>query len=318
VKEELEILKKEIKNKELINKTRKDLDDFRNLVASELEEASDSKTRTVLSTMQRSADQLEDELKTCNSGSQVISVKKTIDDMKSEVKKKSVSNKISSEAGRIKTAVDACIKNAEGKTADDLMIMRKAVKALNEKELSSKSLDELNEIKMSLVDIKKDFKDMEMATQAIMDLNAIKKSLAVELKGMSAKTEKEIAMMKIAIDAVNMGSSEARELKKSLGAEIKQNNSMIAQELNECKQILEDLDVKKLDRKNKAAWEHVRSEIREAVELLEAKQSSKDSVKAELELIKKTAEDKQRSEAQFISLRDVRVIFSFQQFINHF
>ena len=112
-------------------------------------------------------------------------------------------------------------------------------------------------------------------------------------------------MMKIAIDAVNMDSSEAKDLKKSLGAEIKQNNTMIAQELNECKQNLEALDVKKYDRKNKSAWENVRSEIKEAADLLDAKQSSKDSVKAELELIKKTAEDKKRSEAQFISLREV-------------
>ena len=53
----------------------------------------------------------------------------------------------------------------------------------------------------------------------------------------------------------------------------------------------------------------------QTVELLEEKQSSKDSVKAELELIKKTAEDKQRSEAQFVSLREVRICFLHSIFV---
>jgi len=314
MKQELETMKKDMKNKELINKTKKDLDDFRNAVAAELEEATDSKTRVSLTTLQKSADQLEHELKQCNSGSQVVAVKKTIDDMKTEVKKKSLTNKIVADATQLKASVESCIKNSEGKTFDDLAAMKKALKALNEKELSNKSVDELNDIKISLADIRKDLKDMNAATQIMLDLHAIKKSIAVEIKGMATKTDKEIAMMKIAIDAVNMDHAEGKELKKSLGAEIKQNNTMIAQELSECKQNLDDLDVKKLDRKDKSAWDNVRSEIKEAKELLDSKQSTKDTVKAELEIIRKTAEDKKRSEAQFISLREVRFCLDFSFF----
>jgi len=306
VKEELMALKKEMKNKELINKTKQDLDEFKATVNAEIEAAGDAKSRSALAIMRKSADQLEDDLHQCSSGSQVIAVKKTIDDMRFEVKKRSITAKIVGEAFAIKVLIDSTLKNSEGKTFDDLAAMKKAVKALNEKELANKSLDELNAIKMSLVDIKSDLKDMEAATQVMMDLHAVKKQITLEIKGISTKTEKETGMMKIAIDAVNMEAAEAKELKKSLGAEIKQNNAMIEEELSYCKQKLDGLEVKKLDRKDKAAWEHICSEIKSAQDLLESKQTSKDSIKSELEIIKKTAEEKKRNEMQFISLREVR------------
>jgi len=309
MKQELESLKKEMKNKELINRTKRDLDEFKDTLATEIEEAADSKTKVALSLMQKSADKLDDDLQQCNSGSQVIAVKKSIDEMKRDVKKRSLTFKILCEAAILKNSVEASLNNAEGKTFDDLASMKKAVKALNEKELATKSVDALNEIKFSLIDIKSDLKDLEAATQAQLDLHAIKKTLQVESKSIHAKSDKETAMMKIAIDAVNMDATEAKDLKKSLASEIKDNNTKIGNDLAAAKATLDGLDVKTLDRKDKAGWDRVRSEIAAAKKLVEDKMSSKDSVKAELEIIKKTAEDKKKSESEYESLREVRLCF---------
>ena len=309
LKQELESLKKEMKNKELINRTKRDLDEFKDTLATAIEEAPDSKTKVALSLMQKSADKLDDDLQQCSSGSEVIAVKQSIDEMKRDVKKRSTTFKILCEAAILKNSVDASLNNAEGKTFDDLASMKKAVKALNEKELATKSVDDLNEIKISLVDIKSDLKDLEAATQAQLDLHAIKKTLQVESKSIPAKSDKETSMMKIAIDAVNMDAAEAKDLKKSLASEIKENNTKIGNDLAAAKVTLDGLDVKTLDRKDKAGWDRVRSEIAAAKKLVEDKMSSKDSVKAELELIKKTAEDKKKGESEYESLREVRLCF---------
>lgn len=304
VKQELESLKKEMKNKELINKTKRDLEEFKGVLMAELEVTNDHKTSKVLSSMQKNIDELDQELQQCKSGSQIFAVKMSIDSMKNEVQKNQLMIKILKEGANIKSDVDVSVKMAQGKTLEDLNSMKKAIKALNESDLITKSVDHLSEIKLSLNEVKSDLKDLQAAARAQSELCKIKQSLANEIKNVGNKNEREISMMKTAIDDIIVDVEEGKELKTRLALEIAQNNAAICNELIATQSALDGLDVKSFDRKDTLAWKLVQSEVSTAKGLLDRNKLTEDNVKAELDLIKKAAEDKKKSEDEFISLRE--------------
>lgn len=309
VKMELELLKREIKNKELINSTQIELDDLCENLATEIETTGSKAHKMELTTMKKTADQLKVHLSKTDSSDGIILVKKTVKRMKEELKKKDATLKIMDDVTALKSVVETELKRSEGKTQEELLQMKKQLKSWNEKDLATKDVDELAQIKSKLADVKTELKEIEKASKIQQELDALKKVLAFEMKNTVVKAEQELASMKKAVDEVNMEQKESKKLKKSLAEEMKVANKQTEQNLLELKKALDSLDVKKLESKNKDGWDAIRTELDSLKAELAVKQSSND-LATELDSIKKTVAGfnldviEQKTNSEFKSLRE--------------
>lgn len=308
LKVELESLKKSMKNKELTALTKAELDEFWSHLESEIKTA-DPKRKTVLASMKTNAEKLRSELETTDSSDRIIAVKKSVEQMKNDLKKKEASIKIMTEVTALRSIIEAELKKSDGKTQEELLQVKKQIKSLNEKDLAMKDVDELTNIKNEVAVVKKHLKEVEKASQTKQELEVLKKSLAAEMKNISLKAEKELELMKKVVDEVNMEQKESKNLKKNLAENIKQANKQTEQELLTLKKALDAIDVNKLESKNREGWEAIRADMEALKTELVAKQASKDSVAAELESIKKTVESfnldmiEKKNDSEFKSLR---------------
>jgi hypothetical protein len=309
LKMDIEMLKRQTKNKELLAKTKTDLSDLRTLLEQEISTATAKKYREELLEMKSNADLLQTHLDTSDSTESIILLKKSVDHMKEELKKKESAMKIVDELASLKSTVETELKKSEGKTNDELLQVKKQIKGLTDKNLADKNVDELNKIKSELADVKFELQEIEAACNIQQELDALKKNLAEELKQTSANADKELTMMKKAVDQVNMEQRESKNLKQSLTEEIKAANKKTEQELLDMKKALDSLDVKKLESKNKEGWDAVRKEMDALKEELAAKRASK-KLTSEIDSIKKVVEDLHAkkaattTESEFKALRE--------------
>ena len=209
--------------------------------------------------------------------------------MKDELKKKETTMKIIGEVAALKTSVEAELKKSEGKTQEELLQMKKQIKSMTEKDLAGKDVDELLKIKADLADVKMELQEIEKAANIQHDLEMLKKTLAEEMKNNNAKADKELIMMRKAVDEVNMEQKESKSLKKSLAEEIKASNKQTEKELLDMKKMLDSLDVKKLESKNTEGWATVRKELDALKEEVAAKQTK--ALTSEIDSIKTVVAD---------------------------
>jgi myosin heavy subunit len=291
MKSELENLKREMKGRKLLATTQKDLTDLRTNLSNEMPECSDAFTRDEVHEMKEKSAQLEAQLLQCASGDEkVISVKREIETMKDNFKKKEVSSKILAEVAALKTGVEEELKKSEGVTQQELVQLKKQIQNLTEAEINSKDLEELDALKDEVGTLRTGLKALEMATETKKELQLLKKSLAQEIKENSGKTEETLTMMKKAIDAVGMEQKEGKSLKKSLADEIKSANEKTERELLQFKKALDALDVKKLESKSQDEWQTIRQDMEKMKAELEDKQAGKTSLDEELANIKRSIE----------------------------
>lgn len=307
LKMDLEMLKRESKNKELVSKTTTELNDLCDNLQNEMKTAN-AKVKAELTSMKKNADQLKVHLEKVDSTNGVIQIKKAIEALKDDLKKKDTSAKILDEVHILKTTLETELKKAEGKTQEELLAMKKQIKALNEKELAAKDFNELTKIKADLINVKHGLKEIEKASMVQQELDALKKTLAAEMKSTAAKAEQELAMMKKAVDEVNLEQKESKKLKKSLTEEIKEANKKTEQELLVLKNTLDSIDVKKLESTNKDGWEAIRIEMDDFKTELAAKKANPE-ITLELASIKQAVDElnlanmEQKSESEFKTLR---------------
>ena len=288
MKTELENLKREMKGRKLLSSTQKDLTELRMNLSSDLAPSSAISEDDIVAMKQKS-EQLEATLMQCASGDdKVISVKREIESMKDDFKKKEVSNKILSEVALLKQGIEDELKKSEGMTQQELVQLKKQMKNMTEAEIESKDLEELHAVKDELANLRNGLKALEMATETKQELKELKQSLAGEIKDNSGKTEQTLAMMKKAIDEVGMEQKEGKSLKKNLTEEIKSANEKTEKELLKFKKALDAIDVKKLESKNEEEWNAIRGEMEKMKS--ELAQQSKKSLDEELANIKKSIE----------------------------
>ena len=308
LKMDIELLKRQTKNKELVTKTKTDLTDLRSALENEIATATAKKYRDELVDMKRNADLLQAHLNTSDTTESILLLKKSVDHMKDELKKKETMMKIIEEVATLKSSVETELKKSEGKTHEELLQMKKQVKSLTEKDLVGKDVDELLKIKSDLADVKTELQEIEKVANIQQELDMLKKTLAEEMKNNCAKADKELNMMKKAVDEVNMEQKESKSLKKSLAEEIKASNKQTEKELLDMKKMLDHLDVKKLESKNTEGWAVVRKELDTMKEELAAKQTA--ALTSEIDSIKKVVADlhakkvAMTTESEFKALRE--------------
>jgi hypothetical protein len=308
LKMDMEMLKRQTKNRELVTKTKADLSDLREALDKEIDSSSSKKYRSELITMKKNADLLQNHLEKSDTTESILLLKKSVDHMKDELKKKEATMKIIDEVASLKVLVESELKKSEGKAQEELLQMKKQIKLLTEKDLASKDVEELIKVKAELAEVKNELKEIENATNVQQELESLKKAVANEMKNTSVKAEKELAMMKQAVDEVNMEQKESKSLKKSLTEEIKESTKKTEQELLDLKKALDNLDVKKLETKNKEGWDAIRLELNVLKEELAAKQANKD-LASEIDSIKKVVDELQNqkmstTEGEFKALRE--------------
>ena len=308
LKMDIEMLKRQTKNKELVAKTKIDLTELRASLEKEIAGTTAKKYRDDLIGMKRNADLLQTHLDTSDTTESILLLKKSVDHMKEELKKKETTMKIVEEVAALKSSVEVELKKSEGKTQEELLHMKKQIKSMTEKDLSGKNVDELLKVKSELTDVKLELQEIEKAANIQQELEMLKKTLAEEMKNNSAKADKELNMMKKAVDEVNMEQKESKSLKKSLTEEIKASNKQTEKELLDMKKMLDNLDVKKLESKNIEGWAIVRKELDALNEELAAKQTA--GLTSEVDSIKKVVADlhakkvAMTTETEFKSLRE--------------
>lgn len=284
VKGELEGLKKELKNRKVYTTTQKALADLQASLESGIDGA-DVKTKASLELMKAQATEIESSLKQCKSqDSEVVNIKRKVENMRDEVKKREITTKIVTEVAQLKTSIDQELKKSEGMTQQELKQLKTQIKSLNDKEIATKDVDQLDTMKRELSAVREDLKNLEMATQTKQELELLKKSLAKEIKSTSGKTDDALSVMKKAIDAVGLEQKETKALKRNMTEEIKAANTKTEKELQALKKAVDSIDVKRLESTNKDEWEKIRAEMNAMKTELNQKKES--AFEKELSLIK--------------------------------
>lgn len=287
LKKELDSMKKEIRNKELVSKTKTELEDLCMSLEAEIATAG-SNGQDELAMMKKTADELKTHLiKSTESDVGIVNVNKSVKKIKDDLKKKDTTAKILEEVTVLKSTVEAELKTAEGKTQKELLQVKQHIKSLNEKELGKKDVDELIKVKGDVAGVKANLKAIEKASRVQQELDFLKKTLAKEMLNTAIKAERELTVMKKAVDEVNMEQKESKKIKKELAEEIKEANKQTEQKLLEMKKALDGIDAKKLDSSNKEGWDAIRAEIDTLKTKLAEKQASRD-VSPDVDYIKKT------------------------------
>lgn len=306
---DFQLLKNELNEKELESTVKKDVDEIRTALKSALNTA-DPKTKVELLVLKEKVDDLYSQSMVTQPKEGMIAIKKDVESLKDAVKKAEISAKINEEAAVLKQIIDEELPKSQGKTQQELLQIKQAIESLIDKGLQNKDTEELVKIKNELGSLKNELKGVEEAIKTQVELVELKKNLELQLHNATGNTEKELAEMKRAVNAINLASKESKKLKKFLSEEIKTANSKTEKELIEVKKALHSINVSKLETKSKSEWDTIRTEMESLKKELQEKQVAQMSeAEQELRLMKKVVEAinikelENKSETEFGAIR---------------
>jgi DNA repair exonuclease SbcCD ATPase subunit len=271
VKSDLQALKNSMAEKLLENTTKKDLDVLIESIQNAMVNA-DSKIKGQLSALKCKVETINAKVFDSTSKDEMISLKKDVELLKDELKAIEITAKIQEEASGLKRVVDEELQKSQGKTQQELMLIKLAIKALVDKGLENKDANELVKVKSELGAVKANLKSVEEASKTQVELAVLKKALEYQIQSSVGKTAKELTEMKKAVDAINMENKESKKLKKMLTDEIKEANNKTEKELMEIKKSLDRINVTKLEARNVEDWDVVRKELDSLKKELQEKQ----------------------------------------------
>jgi DNA repair exonuclease SbcCD ATPase subunit len=271
VKSDLQALKNSMAEKLLENTTKKDLDVLLESIQNAMVNA-DSKSKGQLSSLKTKAESINAKVIESTSKDEMISLKKDVELLKDEMKAIEITAKIQEEASSLKRSVDEELQKSQGKTLQELMLIKQSIKALVDKSLANTDANELVKVKSELGAVKANLKSVEEASKTQVELVVLKKALEYQIQSSVGKTAKELTEMKKAVDAINMENKESKKLKKMLTDEIKHANSKTEKELMEMKKALDRINVTKLEARNVEDWDAVRKELDSLKKELQEKQ----------------------------------------------
>ena len=291
VKAEMEALKLELTEKELFAKTKKDIEDLCTNLETSLETLEAGKFKKEATAVKKTADALYTRVKSISSKDDMIVAKKEIEDLRDSWKAKEISARIHEEASVLKTNIDDEIKKSQGKTQQELVQIRKALKSLTDEANDNKKAEELLSVRNELFNVREELKGIEKATNTQVEMTVLKKALEFQLQETNSKAQQDLQEMKKAVDAIDMEHKESKKLKKSLGEEIKHATVKAEQELIAMKKALESINIAQIESKNQEEWEAVRTELTSLKTELETKRTAEMSnTEKELAAMKKVVE----------------------------
>ena len=290
VKNDLQHLKTTIAERQLENTTKKDIESLSESIQKAMEKA-DLKTIVEIKSLKEKVDTLNSKCTTTTTKDEMIIIKKDVDAAKDELKAIEISGKIKEEAVGLKRAVEEELQQSQGKTQQELMLLKQSIKLLVEKGFENKDAAELSKVKSELGAVKDKLKTIENASKTQVELAVLKKALEYQIQSSVGKTAKELDDMKKAVDAINMESKESKKLKSLLSDEIKQANNKTEKDLVEMKKALDKINLSKLESKNIEEWDGVRNEMEKMkLELQEKQVIETSAAEQELMAMKKVVE----------------------------
>lgn len=260
MKEEFENFKRDLNQKELATQTKRDVDDLNATLEKEMINA-DSTTKSELSEMKRSVEELQVTLANHQSTDEMVAVKQEVELMKEEFKKKDTSNKIKLEASLLKKMVESELKQSEGKTQQELLAMKSAIRELELKANDQRDVIELTKVRSELELVREELKEVEKISKTQLELEMLKKSLEQEIQNSKGKTEEELQALKASLMVMSSENAHSRELKQALENEIKNTNGKTEEELKQLKKSIDSIDLRKVESRNKTEWETIRKEM---------------------------------------------------------
>lgn len=311
VKAEMEALKLELTQKELFSKTKKDIQNLCESLDIALATLEAGKFKKEATSYKKKADALLKRVKGITSKDEMVKAKKEIEDLRDTWKAREVSARIQDEATALKSNIDEEIKKSQGKTQQELVQIKKALKSLTDEANDNKNAEELVTVRDELAKVKDELKEIEKATKTQVEMSVLKKSLELQMMDTNTKAQKDIQEMKKAVDAIDLEAKEGKQLKKTLGEEIKQATAKAEKELLSMKKALESINISQIESKNKEEWEAVRKEMSSLKSELDTKRSTEMSkTEQELAAMKKVVEAinvkdlEQKTTKDFQNIRD--------------
>lgn len=291
LKSQMESLRLELKENELAFKTKQDLEDLEVELDTAVANAQDEYVKKDYLAMKHTAERLGTTLRAPRTSDDVLSVSKQVAVLKESLHKKQAAAKIKVEADELLGVVDKIIKRSDGMTQQlELIDLKRTISKLAGPgvPLADKEVDELVQIRHDLNTVRKNVKDIKDATKTHNELKTLKQDVDRELKHCADKTQKEVAEVSDAIDAVDLDAKQSKILKDTLTAAILNSHKKVQAELLQIKEAASAIKPSKIDSKDKFLWESIREDI--AKLKVELKHRSEGKLDEELLVVKAALE----------------------------
>jgi hypothetical protein len=334
-----------------LEKTRSETKSTINSLKGELERSietnrqSDAKLKSELKGEMQQLKNIVDKLQQTESNAQTSSeltaLRNEVDALRIELKERAAAKQTKVELAVMKKSMEMEIRNAEGKTNEELVALKKAVQAANASDLEKKTVKELNAMKEEFETLKMELKEKELAVKTKQDVEDLKVTLEREMMNADSKTRAELNDMKTLVESLqatllsNNRSTddmvavkqevenlkdefkkketaskiklEAALLKKMVEAELKQSEGKTQVELFQMKKAIKDLADQAHGNRDVEELAKVRSELQTVKEdLKEVEKISK--TQQELETLKQSLEreiitSKGKTEEELLSMK---------------
>lgn len=304
LKTELAALRKELKDKEEANKTKIDLVLMKKTLEKDMVE-SENKTQEQIDAVKKLVDAMNLAQLENKTTDELTALKKEMEAMRKEMKERELADNTKKELEALKMQLNQQLTASEGKTKQELKLMKRAVESINVEKLENQTNEELIIVKKELGSLKEQLKETEKSSKMKLELAMLKKSLESELRNTQGKNREEISAIKTAIKSMDKKDMEKKSfdelsLVKKEVTKIK-DEMLLKEESKEIKRDLEELKLKLKEQlksaqgKDKGEMMSVKSAVESInVRKLESKNREEfDAMKKELEQLKKQMYDRE-------------------------
>lgn len=202
LKAELSVLRKEVIDKELLDNTKKHYESLKKDLDTQLAE-SQGVTQRELAEMKKSVDKLNVDRIERSPDTDLISVKKELQILREQLDEKEEASRTRLELTILRKALEAELKDKDGKTQEELKSIKAAVASVNKRDLDTRTNDELIALKSDVAMVKSQLQMKEDAQATIKELTTVKATLEEQMDESDARTKKELSIMKASVEAID-------------------------------------------------------------------------------------------------------------------
>jgi hypothetical protein len=292
--EELNKLKNEIEHLKLnrLEQSREHAQEQIGFLKIELEKTmkvSETKTDTELRAMQHTVTELRKAAIDTRTNDELNSLREEVDHLRIELREREEASRTKNELEEMRQTMESDLKNAAGKTQEELSALKRAVASMHVNELETKTAGELVTLKKELEAVKKEMQENELAYKTQQDVIELKKALEKELKEAKGATFKELAITKKTLDTIQEDLLQGRSSEDLLA-------------------LRREVDNLKAEVKEKEQTSNLRTEMLELRKALESEmKNSEGKTRRDLAYLKKAVKSLDENSIQVLSFDELSV-----------
>lgn len=290
-----------------IDHLRKDLE--RNLMESQ------GKTDANLRSMQKMVEELRAADISARTATELNTLREEVDGLRKELKDREEASKIKLDLDALKQAMEKELRKEEGKTKEELTMLKKVVEGMGAGKLDQKTTEELSALKHELEELKKELKENELANKAKQDVDELRTTLEQALSQARGDTKQELAAMKAHVESIHgdIDSSKSKDEMVSIKRELEavkielRNNELAIQTKNEVEELRKTLE-KEIEASRGQTKTELNSMMKhvQSIEGEMAKKQSAEQVVSLMDDVEKLKEEmKQKEEASQMKIEMV-------------